>query len=62
MKGGAGLRAFFSEAAPAHAPTRPPNESLTYIWDAGDPALHKLMSEKLGLSGDDLIMDVIGTD
>lgn len=40
-----------------------PETGETFIWDAADPALHKLVAEKLGISIDDkLIMDIIGLD
>ena len=33
-----------------------------YVWDASDPALHKLVAEKLGIDFETAISDTIGLD
>ena len=39
-----------------------PKTGEVYVWDAGDPALHKLVAERLGIEYDDAMGDVIGLD
>jgi hypothetical protein len=39
-----------------------PKTGETFVWDAADPALHKLVAERLGLTGEDLIMSMIRID
>lgn len=39
-----------------------PDTGKIYAWDAADPALHKLVAEKLGIRFDPQRADVIGLD
>jgi hypothetical protein len=39
-----------------------PESGKSYIWDAADPALHKMVAEKLGVKFDPKHADMIGLD
>jgi len=39
-----------------------PKTGETFIWDAADPALHQLVADRMGITGDHLVMDMIGID
>ena len=39
-----------------------PDSGDVYIWDAGDPAMHQLVAERLGIRVDPSTFDILGLD
>jgi hypothetical protein len=39
-----------------------PETGDVYLWDAADPALHKMVADQLGIKFDQKLVDTIGLD